>query len=1050
MTTQFGNVAMLYAKTYVQPDLDPLTLYLGADGQLWMEDVENSPGIVSSIFEVTPGLYAQSVTADGREYIAFSDLLHGQGVPLQYDGTNLDRVTQDGPGAPPTVVDYVNQIAIASVATGGSGFGETISTLTQSGNLVTLTLLGTTGFAPGQEVIVYDAPAGYNGIFTLTAVTSTTLVYYNPVSGLSPGAGGAVDLAVALVTTSTAHGENNGDFCVISGSTPGLNSLNPNNSDTGTTLSGDLDTDSTGFIVSWVSGSFFVPAMEGQSITINSQQATVATVTSPTSLVLTGQVTANQSGVAFSAPLVNPAYWQVVKVLSPTTFLISIATTDQILTGAANATGGTLNPGGQSSPGVHQVVCIFLTRNGALTAPSPPLAFTSVGNSKWALANLPIGPENVVARVFGFTGAGGDNFFVIPASVTLPNPTGLLAAPVVIEATIVPDNTSTTAIFDVPDNTLFGATAIDQIGNDLFDQRVLGPVLGFFSYASRLMAWGDFQKIENLLNMGFCGGHIFGVFDPLGWSVITGGGTLVNGGPWASGMAWQITGDGRLNPKGQLAQSAYQDAFGDPIALPNTAYSFRLWAEASAAGLAGDIIAEFTSVSTSFSSTATIPISEIGTEGGFTPLVNFTTELPSTIPSDLLFQIYAINLPNGATVLLSENEAIYFENPYNNTLVRASYALNPEGFAQTTGNLGAEDDDSAVQCLALLRTPALLETLEGIHIFEDNNGEPDTWNVNQLTRAVGAVSLRAGDPGKFGTGDAAEDWAVIASKNGVYLFAGSEFWKVSQEISRGVLPQNQDPRPTWDDINWAAQQTIVAKNDPALRRAYFAVPLNGATVPNYVFVLDYREMDTATQIASAPPVHITIQGKMKSSDLSRKWNTWNISANDIEILVRPGNQRQLFFAGGVRNDSAYGNVYSLDPSKLHDDDYGQIFPYYTTYAFTDHDQEQALGLGSDLHLYKKIHAFVAGLGLVTITPIVNSLYNFQPTLQPRILVADINSGTFLASDLEWTTVSLRGQRVFFRISVQPLPGAIDVQIRLQKFVVGMMKEPVAQYRQSGI
>ena len=41
--------------------------------------------------------------------------------------------------------------------------------------------------------------------------------------------------------------------------------------------------------------------------------------------------------------------------------------------------------------------------------------------------------------------------------------------------------------------------------------------------------------------------------------------------------------------------------------------------------------------------------------------------------------------------------------------------------------------------------------------------------------------------------------------------------------------------------------------------------------------------------------------------------------------------------------------------------------------------------------------------------------------------------------------------MFFRISVQPLfPSTTDVQIRLQKFVVGMMKHPVAMTRQSSV
>src|SRR5580700_1282147 len=797
-----AGTSVLYEKTYIQPNNDPLTLILTSDGKLWVEDVGNSPEELNSIWQVEPAaLYAQSVTADGREYIAFSDLIHGQGIPLQYDGTNLDRVTQDGPGQSPNVSDKQTSIPIVSVnlAAGSSpiSYLMPVSSISQTGNICTIDFLGDHNFLPDANIIVFGAPAGYNGEFTVLSTTPATISFFNETTGLGAGSGGFVNVSIALCTTSSPHGLQNGDYCVIAGATPASGGgFNPNNGVAGTSFSGTVDTDSTGFIVSWVSGTQFTENLTGGQITINGVLATIASVTGPTSLTLEAPVAANQTGVTYTASILNPEFWQVIEVTGPDTFFFNVATQSQIVTNANEATGGDLNAGGQSSTGIHQVVCMFLTRNGALTQPSPPLQFQSVGNTKWFISDLPTGPENVVARVLGFTGAGGDNFFIIPASVILPNPTGLLGAPVVIESTIVPDNTSTTFTMDVPDNTLFDAIAIDQVGNDLFDQRVLGPVLGFFSYASRLMCWGDYDKIENLLNMGFCGGPSGG--NPLGWTVVTAGGVVAGAGsgPWPDGFTWKITGDGSTNPKGQISQSAYQDASGAPIASPSTAYSFRLWAKASAAALAGNIVAEFTSASTAFSSVATIPIAGIGIVGAFTELVSFSAELPATIPSDLLFQLYAVGLPNGAIVYLSENAPIYSQNPFNNVLVRASYPENPEGFAQTTGNLGASDDDSAVQCLALLRKPALLETLDGVHIFQDNGGEPSTWQVDSLTRAVGAVSLRGGDPGKFGTGDAAEDWAVIASQNGAYLFAGGEFWKVSQEISRGSLPQSEDPRPT--------------------------------------------------------------------------------------------------------------------------------------------------------------------------------------------------------------------------------------------------------------
>lgn len=402
---------------------------------------------------------------------------------------------------------------------------------------------------------------------------------------------------------------------------------------------------------------------------------------------------------------------------------------------------------------------------------------------------------------------------------------------------------------------------------------------------------------------------------------------------------------------------------------------------------------------------------------------------------------------------MGEVELIFSQNPYNNTLSHWSYALNPEAFAQTTGDLGASDDDSPLQNFSLQKNTGLLHTMEATHEFSDNNFEPgdggNSWPVNSLTHSVGALSLRACDPGKFGTGDSAEDWDIIASKNGVYIHLGADFYKVAQEMSRTV---GTSPfAVTWDDINWEAQQTIWVKNVINKRYALIGVPTGSATTPNLVFVLDYREMDTASQIASALPIHITLTGKMKSSDMTRKWTRWNIAANSGEVLVRPGNAKELYLGGGVSPSTglAYGNLYSLDPAKLSDDDYGQIKPYYITYAFIDHDQEQQLQLGSSRHFYRHISAYITGVGLVTITPLVNSLTNALPPTTPRQLSQDASITNTVGTDLEWST-TIRGQRVFFLIDVSPLPGTTDVQMKLQKLIVLMSKDPVALVRGSRI
>lgn len=975
------GVAVLYEKSYVQPNDVPLTLVLTADGKLWAEDVVNSPGNPATIATLPAGLYAQSITEFGREYIAFSDLLHGQAVPLQYDGTNLDRVTMDGPGAAPSVADTApTAYPIFGAGTPGlhvNTFVPNITSASQNGTLCTVYVQGYVSqilYQPGDPVTIAGVGVGgYNGTFPIVAV-GLDFVQYNTTAGLAASSGGTATFYSITAVLNSA-------FQV---------------------------------------GVFFV----GRSAQIAGAGVAGYNAIFPIRAV----------GFQISGP--SKFYSLSLGVLASQIAL-------------ADSGGGNLTQLGLSAPGGHQVVVMWLTRQGYLSKPSPATAYFAAGAQLMQVSNVPIGPSNVIARVFGVTGAGGDNFFSILANVTLPN---LYGSPTIINSLIIPDNTSTTATFDFSDDALFAATPIDQIGNDLFDQVVIGPVLGFFAFASRLSCWGDYNKIENFLCMAFEGGYLSGVLTgPQGWDATSNvGGTLINGGSWTAGMAWQITGDGTGAQKGQLSQTAYLDSFGDPILSPSTQYSFRLWAKASAAGLNGTFFAKLSSVSAGFTSTASIAINTLSTLGAFTALLAFNNPTPAKIPSDMLLTIYETNLNNGATLTVDELQLIFTQNPFRDSFSRFSYTINPEAFAETTGQLGPSDDTAPILCFTLLRQVALLETAEGVHTFTDNNGEPDEWNVNSLTRATGVLSLSAGDSGKFGTGDAAEDWTILAGRNGVYLFAGAEFWKVSQEISRGSLPQSQDPRICWDDINWAAKQTAVTKNDPTARRAYFAVPVNGATTPNVIFVLDYRELDTAVQIANAAPLHITISGKMRSSDLTRKWSLWNISANDIDILTRPNGVQQLTLAGGVRAGNAYGNIYNLDPSKLTDDDYGAIAPYYTTYAFTDHEQEQALQLGSDGKLVKQIHAFIAGVGLVTITPIVNSLYNFFPPLSARPLTKDTDASNTLRDDIEWTAVGLRATRVFFRISVQPLPGATDVQYRVQKFIVHMMKDPVAPFRQSAI
>jgi hypothetical protein len=129
-----GNVTVVYHKSYVAPDGTVYNLILDSAGNFFKENVTSSPGILELVSTVTPGSMAQSITAFGREYIAFSDGKRGNESPRQFDGTNFDRVSQDGPGYSCSVSSAIESPVTISGA--GAGTPVSISTITPTDPIV--------------------------------------------------------------------------------------------------------------------------------------------------------------------------------------------------------------------------------------------------------------------------------------------------------------------------------------------------------------------------------------------------------------------------------------------------------------------------------------------------------------------------------------------------------------------------------------------------------------------------------------------------------------------------------------------------------------------------------------------------------------------------------------------------------------------------------------------------------------------------------------------------------------------------------------------------
>jgi hypothetical protein len=99
----------------------------------------------------------------------------------------------------------------------------TIGAISQTGNLVTATTTFTPNYTVGQQIVVGGVPgaSGYNGTFTVAAVTDNSFSYYAP-AGLDPSFGGVVSAADSGFTSlSASYSGNNATFYVTTSGVSG-------------------------------------------------------------------------------------------------------------------------------------------------------------------------------------------------------------------------------------------------------------------------------------------------------------------------------------------------------------------------------------------------------------------------------------------------------------------------------------------------------------------------------------------------------------------------------------------------------------------------------------------------------------------------------------------------------------------------------------------------------------------------------------------------------------------------------------------------------------
>jgi hypothetical protein len=216
-----------------------------------------------------------------------------------------------------------------------------------------------------------------------------------------------------------------------------------------------------------------------------------------------------------------------------------------------------------------------------------------------------------------------------------------------------------------------------------------------------------------------------------------------------------------------------------------------------------------------------------------------------------------------------------------------SGANDPETYNTVTGvvQVAENDGDPTLACREFRGQIFSLKE-NSAHIITPNQGQPSTWNTTERFRGVGIAGPRA-------IAISGEQFMILVHRSGVYRYdSGDQPTHISPEI-----------RNTWARVNWAAKETIWVHIDEDTKHVHIGVPLDGATTPNKVIVLNYQTgwgwpLSTYKRV------------------LPRKWSIDDIAAHSA---IRSSNRTiaappdpsvantQLLYASAVVNDGV--NMY---------------------------------------------------------------------------------------------------------------------------------------------
>lgn len=1048
-TGSAGNQDFNWIKSYLQSAGTLSTLALDSSGTLWDENVSSAPGTFTSVYSrIRPGSFAKSVTLDDVEYICLSDLTSGYDIPRQWDGETLNRTSQVGPGAGPSISFNATTYTISGIVQSApvKAFYYLLwsagPTLRNAGNVATFYFpVGTdiSAIQPGLNIVI----AGLTG--AASDLNSASTPYIVQTVGTAIGAGGGSYPVFTVIAPSTNFVDINisamGASYQLTSSVLTTNNPVPN-LQTGGQMSvagaSPSDWNATWTVQNVLNGAqlqinstvlasnvatYSYTIISGTAPTVGEQVTVVNTTNGDGIFNVVNAIVSAVAGGSFSVQITSPDIASAVEqgggIINGTEFQFDPGKV------IANGSGGAIGLAGGLGSGTRQAVVMFLTDSDYLTQPSPFIEFTLPSDAASIIVNnLPIGPPNVKARVVAFTGANGGNFYWIPTPVMITSN----GQQVTYDATIVNDNTSHQATFSFTDAVLLAADEIDIQGNNLFEQKELGPSLGCIAYANRMFYWGELAKINNFKNMSFDGGIAQYVppggaptdvvsTSPLGWTPDPDLGLGISVVPSiVFGNSMQVDNATGLEQTfwGLITQPAFEDQYGVTILDANVSYSVRIslrsLAQITGGGYHVNLFSPSISVpqNTNFGDFV-VPLNVLTSE--FQVFTGTLTAAQfSTLPSDLQLRLFCADFPNGASLQVDRLEIFPTKSPVLGTQLTASYRANFEAFDQVTGvvDTAQENPQPVYAGFTLFATLYAVKSHSLVLTQDNNTTEPNGWTIRTVSVSVGTTSVNGVDFVND-TDQGGENYAIIAGRPGVYLFDGGE-----------PIPIHGEIRSLWNSINWKAESTLWIKNDIIRRRMVIGVPLPtpniwlpnapvnaNPTTPNVCIAMSYLGADSVGSLIEAAVRNSAFTGKLLARDSLRKWTIWQIQSPYADFIERQDGSVPLFFG----NSQGNGKIYELAEDSFNDDG-AAINQTYTTYGFVSNDTAIALQMGVVRKFYNMARILVGGSGSLGITVIPNNLYAPAPYRHNLIPLA---LSTMPLDDLE-LPLNEMGERLFFQFS----------------------------------